>query len=171
MIQKLRILSFICLVFPHAMQAVYADDIGDAKNPFIAIIVSGENREYQRVYLAMKDGIESITTQQVIIRPYLSGDYNASQRQADLIVTIGSAAAEKVAVAGGSTPVLSIFLTKSSYDSIWKDKNRPVAGIVIDQPISRYTSLVGLLLKKGNKVGVFHDKGNNDYKKLLPLLQ
>lgn len=167
---------FLCLVLPSIiLPAAYAARAADAKGLAVAIVVSGENREYRQVYTAIKERLESTVDHQVILKPYLSDNYTVNhsntKNRPDLIVTIGTAAASKVAVTGGVTPVLSAFLPKSSYESIWKDKDRPVSGIVIDQPISRYTALLGLLFNKGDKVGIFNNKGDVAYKKLIPLLR
>lgn len=66
-----------------------------------------------------------------------------------LIVAIGSHAAQKAVDWGGETPVLSIFTPRNAYESAWSAHNRvstrPASAIFLDQPLSRVITLASLL--------------------------
>ena len=141
----------------------------------VSVVLSNDNEEYNTVFDALDKRLDSAAGS-INISRYLSADYPADQKQSsvtppDLIITIGTAAARRVAETGNDIPVVCSFLPGANFDAIWNNSDRAVSGIVLDQPFERYLGLLNILMEKGDKVGLFSAHSDVSHEKIIPLLQ
>jgi ABC-type uncharacterized transport system substrate-binding protein len=85
---------------------------------------------------------------------------NVSKNLPDLIVTVGTTAAQQVSELGLSVPVLSVLIPKVSFEQIKQQaadngaRPRSSSAIYLDQPLERRLDLIRLVLPKARRVGV-----------------
>ena len=129
----------------------------------VAVVLSGEQQEYQRVFSALENAIKEDSRQAIMLTSYFANNFISQKPFArpeiniDLIVTVGTSAARKVVAAGIMVPVVSIFLPKDNFNVIWHKPATTVAGIVMDQPMERFVELLRIVLENGDKVGMFSE--------------
>lgn len=78
----------------------------------------------------------------------------------DLVVPIGTNAAQMVGVAPGSSAVLNILTTREAFEAIWKAGPDPgsVSAIFLEQPIARQVRFIQLALPRHRRCGVILGK-------------
>jgi ABC-type uncharacterized transport system substrate-binding protein len=175
--QQVRTIACICC-FCLLLVAVSVAGVTAApratSNLNIDVILTDGRKEYQDVFNSLKDHVSLQSANQITLTPYSANayrpDYSRKNPQPDLIITIGTAAANAVASTTGTTPVISSFLPESNFKDIWKKYHYPVSGIIIDQPVERFSKLLGIILAKGSKVGIFSNDGDDKYNNIRSLL-
>ena len=155
-----------CVLFAVSMLCVF-DTSADTRN--LLFFVSKPATDYLEVLNTVKQGLEEQfpgqyhTTVEFISRDKSSaGEIQGEIESADLIVTIGTAAADTAYQYQPNVPILSALITESSfialagkyYGSVEQALARRVSSISIDQPTSRSARLAKLLLPAAKKVGV-----------------
>ena len=86
--------------------------------------------------------------------------FGDSKKLPDLIVTVGTAATQKVSELGLSAPVLSVLIPRVSFEQIKQQAAgngaRPgdFSAIYLDQPLGRRLDLIRLVLPRARRVGV-----------------
>jgi ABC-type uncharacterized transport system substrate-binding protein len=86
--------------------------------------------------------------------------FGTSKKLPDLIVTVGTVAAQQVLELGLSVPVLSVLIPKVSFEQIKQQtadnstRSGDFSAIYLDQPLERRLDLIRLVLPKARRVGV-----------------
>jgi ABC-type uncharacterized transport system substrate-binding protein len=145
------LLLLLCMTQAHADQAgilvvngakdgIYEPFIDAFGKPFLA--ASGKPPE---------NGIETVRLDETEAL-----DETLLQTSAGIIVTVGTAAARKVAGLRLKQPVLYTLIPESTYQSLIPDRNNCArqTAIYIDQPLERQAQLAGLVFPEARKYGV-----------------
>lgn len=118
----------------------------------VVVLMSSDAAVYQKALSTLRDEIDNErAAKHVLMDVYLSEAQFIAEHKlllhADLIVTVGSAAANFALKELQDKNIISVFITRNAYQSIIADSNltNRTSAIFIDQPVKRLMNLAGLL--------------------------
>lgn len=144
-----RLLSFMLLLCWFAPAGYAADDLR------VLLVLSDNNTLYQTFVNTYRQNLPAY-----IHATVLPGAEDFDAQQADLIVTVGVKAADRVA--GKTTlPMLAAMIPSNTYvDLLAKRRSaRLTSAIYLDQPWARQAALLHAALPERNKIGVLYSPG------------
>ena len=108
-------------------------------------------------------GSRSIAIRVVESKAITKESYDELYSKSQLIVTVGTTAAQKVLKLNPSVPVLHTLIPRSSYSTLVSgNSGRNNSSIYLDQPLERRIELVGVLLPQKKTIGVVLGPGSSD---------
>lgn len=139
----------------------------------VVVLMSSDAVVYQSALSTLRDEIKNErAAKHVLMDIYLSEAQLIADHKlllhADLIVTVGSAAANFALKELQDKNIISVFITRNAYQSIIADSNltNRTSAIFIDQPVERLMNLTGLLNVDQDEfnVGLLSDRKIKYYK-------
>jgi len=158
---KVLVLTFAIMVFPHIVRA---EDITQV-NVFVS-----DNKLSQQVKEILLRQL-SLKVQNIPLKIYKITDSPKESHdihfEKSLNISIGSAAARYLLIQNTEAPIYSVLIPEVAFIMLVEqsDLNRKkykqgkIAALFIDQPLSRYLSLIDVMGVDIKNIGIFGDKG------------
>ncbi|MCA1925598.1 MAG: hypothetical protein LDL16_04880 [Thiobacillus sp.] len=122
----------------------------------VTVVLSNDSAPYQEVYQAMRAMLDDSGHE--LVRVYAENLSTAAAGDAQLVVAVGTSAAEALAGMPGRTPVLAVLVPRAWYAQSGQqrlsDGRRAVSAIFLDQPFERQARLIRLALPDVRRVGI-----------------
>jgi len=120
----------------------------------VQLILSDGNAPYQSFARTFRQNLPANIQLSVVER---AEDYSALSPTADLLVTVGVKAAERVAT-GTRTPLLAAMIPSQTYATLLakRPSGSQTSAIFLDQPLGRQVDLLQAALPGRKKIGVMH---------------
>lgn len=123
----------------------------------LLLILSSDQPYYRQTAASLQENLPDVFSHQTVVnsayQPATSGNH-------DMIVAIGTKATKKVLYSCPSTPTLSIFIPRTTFESLLEiyhgqcqDKTR-VSSVYLDQPLHRFFNLAKHLKPNAKSLGV-----------------
>ncbi len=141
-------MSFLCLLFFSTI--IRAD---------ILLLLSSDVSYYQETAQSLKTRASKLGIPKSLFTTRTIEQWqkeNTPKQAYELIVTIGTAAANEALNQKENTPLLNIFIPKNAFDSIYSanpQESRKVSAIYLDQPLQRLVRLSIILKPQAKKFG------------------
>jgi putative ABC transport system substrate-binding protein len=141
---------------------VYASDT-------VIVVPSRQGGAYQEFIDAFEKSLESgkgsrsLAIRIVESKALTKESYDQLYSKSQLIVTVGTMAAQKVLTLNPTVPVINTLIPRSSYSAlVSRNPGGNTSSIYLDQPLDRRIELVGVLLPQKKTIGVVLGPGSGD---------
>jgi len=116
------------------------------------VVVGGESTYHQAVFAAMRQFLESGPARNVLIYQTLEQYQSSSESAPEMLVAVGTAAAQALAAAPRTVPLLCVLLPRDDYAALPQGDQGGMTALYIEQPLHRYLSLIRLALPQRDRV-------------------
>lgn len=149
-----RIIACLFLLWGSFAPSGYAGE-----NLRVQVILSDSNAPYQSFAQTFKQNLPAAIEVDVLQH---AEDFNEKAPVADLLVTVGVKAADRVA-SRTPTPLLAAMVPSNTYPDLMKKRPRAslTSGLYLDQPWGRQLTFLRAALPERKKVGVLHSSGTS----------
>ena len=146
----------------------------------VLIVLSQEEGVYNEVVSGMRASMQEkypMTLQVLSLAEFIQrGDGPGEATQPDMIVSVGTQAANAVLSRASNIPVYVTLLPRLTYETLLQDNEqtrrarpRSISGIYIDQPFQRQMQLIRMALPKSRNLGVIYGPLSRENEKRLRL--
>jgi len=130
-----------------------------AENLKVLVVLSDNNTPYQTFARTFVQNLPANIEVSILER---AEDFTAQTPAADLLVTVGVKAADRVA-AKANTALLAVMIPSNAYPALLsrRPRNSQTSAIYLDQPWARQMDFLQAALPERRKIGVLRSAGNN----------
>ncbi|MBT0960995.1 ABC transporter substrate-binding protein [Denitromonas iodatirespirans] len=124
--------------------------------PTIHLVLSGDADAYQRTAQTVADALQAEQPRIATVRTEV-GDFDAKTLAPDdILIAIGTRAAQELSQHNGSHPLICTLLTEQSYAELPPAARGKRSAVFIDQPVSRQLALIRAALPDWNRIAIVH---------------
>lgn len=117
------------------------------------VVVGGESVHHRAVFVAMRQALERGRSGYELVYRTLEQYQAESESPAVMWVAVGAAAAQALAAAPRTVPLLCVLLPRSEFASLPRTGTAPLGALFVDQPVHRYLLLARLTLPERSQIG------------------
>lgn len=176
---RVRVVVWLLLLL-NSWGQTYASDIKPESIYRVLVLLSQQTVVYQQVVEGMRTGMgdnSRVALQTTSMADYAKTSGALSQMQrADLIITVGTEAAQAVLQKPSNTPLCMILIPRATSEALVREyeqtpatTRRQITAVYIDQPFQRQLRLIRLTLPHSRSLGVVYGPLSRDSEKQLKI--